>query len=99
MRITAKTIITAVMTGTMRNIRECLKISCKCDAHFCRKPFFKHTLRKISRISRKKYKKTKLVVDKFTKKIYDIAICSLVYIFAEIKDKGYKVEIKEEVHC
>ena len=47
----------------------------------------------------KKYKKTKLVVDKFTKKIYDIAICSLVYIFAEIKDKGYKVEIKEEVHC
>ena len=51
------------------------------------------------RISRKKYKKTKLVVDKFTKKIYDIAICSLVYIFAEIKDKGYKVEIKEEVHC
>ena len=56
-------------------------------------------MRKISRISRKKYKKTKLVVDKFTKKIYDIAICSLVYIFAEIKDKGYKVEIKEEVHC
>ena len=63
------------------------------------KVFFKHTLRKISRISRKKYKKTKLVVDKFTKKIYDIAIGSLVYIFAEIKDKGYKVEIKEEVHC
>ena len=29
------------------------------------------------------------MVDKFTKKIYDIAICSLVYIFAEIKDKGY----------
>ena len=61
------------------------------------KAFFKHALEK--RISRKKYKKTKLVVDKFTKKIYDIAICSLVYIFAEIKDKGYKVEIKEEVHC
>ena len=98
MRTTAKTIITAVMTGTMRNIRECLKISCKCDAHFA-ESLFKHTLRKISRISRKKYKKTKLVVDKFTKKIYDIAICSLVYIFAEIKDKGYKVEIKEEVHC
>ena len=39
------------------------------------------------------------MVDKFTKKIYDIAICSLVYIFAEIKDKGYKVEIKEEVRC
>ena len=98
MRTTAKTIITAVMTGTMRNIRECLKISCKW-MHILQKAFFKHTLRKISRISRKKYKKTKLVVDKFTKKIYDIAICSLVYIFAEIKDKGYKVEIKEEVHC
>ena len=67
--------------------------------HILQKAFFKHTLRKISRKKKKKYKKTKLVVDKFTKKIYDIAICSLVYIFAEIKDKGYKVEIKEEVHC
>jgi len=90
--------MTAVMTGTMRNIREWLKISVNV-MHILQKAFFKHTLRKISRISRKKYKKTKLVVDKFTKKIYDIAICSLVYIFAEIKDKGYKVEIKEEVHC
>ena len=60
--------------------------------HILQKAFFKHTLRKISRISRKKYKKTKLVVDKFTKKIYDIAICSLVYIFAEIKDKGYNIK-------
>ena len=37
--------------------------------------------------------------EEIAKKIYDIAICSLVYIFAEIKDKGYQVEIKEEVHC
>lgn len=27
------------MTGTMRNIRECLKISCKCDAHFAESLF------------------------------------------------------------
>ncbi|MFQ9593213.1 MAG: DUF6783 domain-containing protein [Ruminococcus sp.] len=51
----------------MRNIRECLKISCKCDAHFAESLFQTHS-EKISRISRKKYKKTKLVVDKFTKK-------------------------------
>ena len=68
--------------------------------HILQKVLFQtHSEENIALFQRKKYKKTKLVVDKFTKKIYDIAICSLIYIFAEIKDKGYKVEIKEEVHC
>ena len=64
------------------------------------KVFFQtHSEENIAYFREKKYKKTKLVVDKFTKKYMIYAICSLVYIFAEIKDKGYKVEIKEEVHC
>ena len=34
-----------------------------------------------------------------SRKKYMIYLYATWYIFAEIKDKGYKVEIKEEVHC
>jgi len=40
----------------------------------------KRNIKEITADFEKKSKKTKLVVDKFMKKIYDIAICSLVYI-------------------
>ncbi|MFQ8881627.1 MAG: DUF6783 domain-containing protein [Ruminococcus sp.] len=56
-RTTAKTIITAVMTGTMRNIRECLKISCKCDAHFAESLFQTHSEENIAYFAKKSIKK------------------------------------------
>ena len=51
--ITAKTIMIAVMTVTMRKIREWLKISSKCDAHLAESLFQTHSEENIAYFAKK----------------------------------------------